>query len=171
MNGVDSLRSAFRASHYWFDQTTVDVTDEQATYRPPGRVSSIAQLAAHIAQSEDMAIQQLAQGRPTLWESGNWEEQTGVPNALRLSNEADAQFTSGVSALKPYADAVFAATDEYLGGLSDADLDREIDMSPFGMEAMRLGDVLTLIPLGNTFAHTGEISAIKGLQGAQGYPF
>jgi hypothetical protein len=36
---------------------------------------------------------------------------------------------------------------------------------------MTVYDVLSNFLVGNTLAHTGEISALKGLQGAKGYPF
>jgi hypothetical protein len=36
---------------------------------------------------------------------------------------------------------------------------------------MPLANVQTLLLLGNTNAHTGEITALKGTQGLRGYPF
>jgi len=36
---------------------------------------------------------------------------------------------------------------------------------------MSMGTFLTTLLLGNTYAHMGEISALKGLLGSKGYPF
>ena len=36
---------------------------------------------------------------------------------------------------------------------------------------MTVFDALTNALVGNNLAHTGEISALKGVQGAKGYPF
>lgn len=36
---------------------------------------------------------------------------------------------------------------------------------------MPLGQFLTGFVIANTYAHTGEIPALKGLQSAKGYPF
>jgi hypothetical protein len=66
---------------------------------------------------------------------------------------------------------VYAATNRYLDSITDADLDRELDMSGWDMPPTRVGDLLNMFLLGNIFAHTGEISAVKGIQGAKGYPF
>lgn len=171
MNGVDVLRSAFRASHFWFDGTVADVTPELERFSPPGKAHGIPELAAHIVQAEDWVVHGLAQGKPTVWESGAWEARLGMPGVFQLPEAGSGDFPGSVAELRPYAEAVYRATDQYFDELSDADLDREIDMSAFGMEPTRLGDVLTMLALGNNFAHTGEISAIKGIQGAKGYPF
>jgi hypothetical protein len=69
--------------------------------------------------------------------------------------------------MREYANAVYAATDEYLASISDADLDRVIDMGPAGTYPM--GRLLTIL-MGNVAWHTGEIACVKGLQGAKGYP-
>ncbi len=36
---------------------------------------------------------------------------------------------------------------------------------------MKVADALSNALIGNNLAHTGEISALKGLQGAKGYQF
>lgn len=171
MNGVDSIRSAFRAARFWFDGTVADVTEEQERFTPPGKAHSIAALATHVPQAEDFLINGMLQGKPTLWQSGGWEEKLGIPNVANLQDGVRIDTRRCIEALRPYSSAVAASTDAYLDSLTDQDLDRDVDMSAFGMEPMRLGDVLTTFSVGNTFAHTGEISAIKGVQGAQGYPF
>jgi hypothetical protein len=75
-------------------------------------------------------------------------------------------------AMSKYAEAVFANTDAFLDSLKDSDLEREVELVQFGLpNNMSLGTFLTTMLLGNTYAHTGEISSLKGWQGAKGYPF
>ena len=74
-------------------------------------------------------------------------------------------------ALQAYAQAVFAATDEYLASLNDADLQGKADLSAFGLGEISMFDALNGGVLGNAYTHAGEISCLKGLQGARGYPF
>jgi hypothetical protein len=70
-----------------------------------------------------------------------------------------------------YAQATFAALDEQLAALSDDDLATAVDMTPVGLGQQTVGSFLTCLLVLNAAAHTGEISAVKGLQGLQGYPF
>ena len=171
MNGVETLRSGFRASHQWFDGTLADVTNEQANFVPPGKAHPISELATHTIQSEDAIIHGMLQGEPTIWEREGWGERLGLPNMTQHTTEAARAFRCDVEALQEYKEQVYAATELYLDSLTDEDLDEEVDLSAFGMDSMRVGDVLPMFCLGNTFAHTGEISALKGIQGATGYPF
>ena len=52
-----------------------------------------------------------------------------------------------LAALKSYAEAVYAATDGYLAGLSDADLDRELDLSAVGFGKQKLSWMLNFLVL------------------------
>jgi hypothetical protein len=71
--------------------------------------------------------------------------------------------------VKEYAQAVYKSTDDYLATLSPDDLDRQMDIPGFGTNsaAFYIG-IAALIHPAN---HVGEISALKGVQGAKGYPF
>jgi hypothetical protein len=71
--------------------------------------------------------------------------------------------------LREYARAVSAAGDSYLASLDDEDLDRPVDLSMIGFGQKSVGWVLNMV-LANTNWHCGEISCLKGLHGAQGYP-
>lgn len=171
MNGVDALRSAFNASYFWYDGTIANVSEDQANYRPEGRAHAIATLATHIQQSEDWFFNQLMKGGETMWETEGWGDKLGLPNVMQMQDGAEVTIEGGLERLKPYQDAVRANTAAYLDGLTDEDLDDELDLSSMGVGTMRRADVIANFVLGNTFAHTGEISAIQGVQGATGYPF
>ncbi len=74
-------------------------------------------------------------------------------------------------ALKQYAQAVYNNTLDYASSLKPDDLDREIDLSNFGLGKQSLAWVMTNGVVGHVASHCGEISCLKGLQGAKGYPF
>jgi hypothetical protein len=64
---------------------------------------------------------------------------------------------------------VFEVTDGYLASISDETLAQCIDTKFLG--EMTIFELINLAVLSNCQWHTGEISAIKGLQNLQGYPF
>jgi hypothetical protein len=169
MNGADVIRNAFGAARHWYSSTVSDVTEELANYVPDGRAHPIGALMAHILQSEDGFIQGVLQGKPTIWEAGGWSARLGVPDMFYQDNATARGAHIDPEAIAAYQGEVYAATDRYLSALSDADLDREVD--PFGVGPQPVGSALIMFVLGNTFAHTGEISALKGVQGAVGYHF
>ena len=69
--------------------------------------------------------------------------------------------------LADYTKAVHTQTSAYFDSLNPAELDREIQ-GPDG--PMSVAGML-FATIGNTYAHTGEISSLKGTMGARGYPF
>ena len=73
-----------------------------------------------------------------------------------------------LEAFHKYALDVFQAVDDYLASIDDSVLEEKIDMGSFGEQTK--GWLCTIILLNNSW-HTGEIAAIKGIYGLQGYPF
>jgi hypothetical protein len=168
VDAVQMLKAALNNSHVWFDGTCADVSMEQANFVPAGIAHPIGELAAHVIQSEDWFINGMLQGQPTIWERDGWGDKLGMPNVVRQTLEVAKGFRGDVAALQPYKEAVYKNSEAYLGSLKPADLDRELD---FMGSKMPLGELFSMLIIGNTFAHTGEISALKGIQGARGYPF
>lgn len=74
-------------------------------------------------------------------------------------------------AFRTYAKAVYAASDDYLAKLSDQDLARSLDLSAVGIGQITVKQLVMRGVIGNCLTHAGEISCLKGLQGARGYPF
>jgi hypothetical protein len=156
----------------WFQGTVADVTDEQANALPPGVAHPIGWLMAHIIQAEDFMINQVIRGKPPIWESEGWKDKVGGEMMLGESTEAARAYKCKVPEMKAYGEAVFANTNTTLGSLKEADLERELNLVPLGFPSnMSMGVFLTTMLVGNTYAHTGEISSLKGSLGKQGYPF
>lgn len=172
MNGVQALQAAFEGAHRWFSGTMAGVTEDQANFVPVGVAHPIGELAAHVIHSEDGMLA-MVRGEASLWDSGGWAARTGLPEAMVIGqdNTSARAYRADPAKLVEYTEVVFAQTDAYLASLTDGDLDGEVDLTAAGMGKMPLGQLLASMLLGNTYAHTGEISAIKGLQDSQGYPF
>jgi uncharacterized damage-inducible protein DinB len=168
MNGSETIRTAISHAHGWFDGTCADLTSEQASFVPAGTAHPISEIVTHVLQSEDMIVNSMIQGQPSIWESAGWGEKLGLPNVAQHTQEQAKSFTADLQALQPYKEAVYASVQAFAEALTEEELDREIE---FGEMKMRVADALTNALLGNTLAHTGEISALKGVQGATGYPF
>jgi hypothetical protein len=76
--------------------------------------------------------------------------------------------TIPMAAINAYAKEIEQAALDYVGSLTEADLDREIDTQFFGKKS--LGWIIQLVGL-HSAGHTGDISAVKGMQGLKGLPF
>jgi hypothetical protein len=76
-----------------------------------------------------------------------------------------------LSALRAYARAVASETDTWLAGLSDPELDRPMDLTGAGLGQHTWGSAIALLVANHLGTETGEIAALKGIQGARGYPF
>ena len=169
---VALLRQQFKTGHSFLEGTMEGVTSEMAHWRPPGKAQPLGANYAHILISEDFLINGLLKGAAPLLAS-TWAGKVGVstlppqaPPWNDWANEVQVEF----EALRGYGQAVYEATDNYLAALSDEDLDRSLDLSAIGFGQQALGWFLSVL-IFNVHTHTGEIACLKGLQGAQGYPF
>jgi DinB superfamily len=173
VNSIELYRHLLRSAHQFLEGTMADVTPEQLTWDPPGRAFSIGANYAHVLGAEDMTIQGLLRGKDPLAAS-TWSGRTGASEAPPLGPDVDLKGWSqraklDLAAMRRYGEAVHAATDEYLASIQPGELDGPIDLSRFGFGQQTVLFVLTAI-LANASLHTGEISCLKGQQGAKGYP-
>jgi hypothetical protein len=171
MNAIDAIKLAYKGSHDWYQGTIAVVSPEAANNVPGGEAQPIGYVAAHILHCEDVMLNSAVRGKPSVWERDGWDKKIGIPLALDQPTAAAQAYHCDPLQLNDYARSVYEATEEYLDTLRPEDLDREIDLSSFGVPKMPLGAFLLTMVLGNNYAHTGEISALKGILGKKGYPF
>lgn len=171
MNSSEAVKTAFAGAHMWFDGTAADIGADQANEGPPGTCHPIGALMAHVLQCEDVMLSSFVMGgKASLWER-EWGAKLGVPLLVEFPAEPDRTARFDPAALRDYGKAVFAQTDAYLETLGSDGLERELDLTAAGMGKMPVATFLLTMLLGNTYAHTGEISTLKGLRGAKGFPF
>jgi hypothetical protein len=100
-----------------------------------------------------------------------WTEKTGISEVQPLTTTEWAHSVRiELPTTHAYAQAVHTATDAYLATLTDEALARELDLTNFGLGKMTVGTILNRMILGHIDNMCGEISVLKGIQGAKGYP-
>jgi hypothetical protein len=169
--GVQVYRDLFGTIHDWMEGTLEDLTDEQAHWQPPGSALPAAAQYLHHLTGEDIYINQMFQNKAPLFET-EWAECTGASSLPpRYGWEQWARTVKiDLEQARSYAQAVYTSTDEFIAGISDNDLARIYDFTSIGWGKFPLSYLLSQL-IADGGAHTGEISCIKGLQGAKGYPF
>jgi hypothetical protein len=143
------------------------LTDEVAHYRGSDTVNSIAQILAHMTMGEDGLIHRTIQGGQRLFETQGWESKTGIPSGQGLVWQ-DKLWRLNLPAFAEYQAAVQEAASACVRSLSQADLEREVVFGPF---TRPVADQLRGIVIHHLLGHSGEISALKGVQGLKGLPF
>ena len=170
MDAIELLRMQMREAHELLESTMGDVTPEQLHYLPEGRALPIGAAYAHVIFSEDIMVQGW-KGEAPLFESGIPTGATPrMPNFMVEDWGGYAAWTKSarfdLAQMRAYAERVYANTDAYLARLTPADLDK---VDEFAQKSAAFLISRGLIAHADNLA--GEISAAKGLQGLQGYPF
>ena len=105
----------------------------------------------------------------------SWAAKTGLSKTMPMPGPDWADYGPwtrrvqiDLDAFREYAQAVYANSDEYLASLMVPDLDRPIDMSFAGIGEVPLGWLIGRYVVGHIDNICGEVSCLKGLQGAQG---
>ena len=116
-------------------------------------------------------INMIIQGGETLYAT-SWAGKTGISEH---QFEADLDWARRVEVdleqARQYGQAVYAATDDYLAGLNEEDLNQVVDMTSQGYGEWKLDAFLLSFVLSHIRDIMGEVSALKGVQGLKGYPF
>jgi hypothetical protein len=112
----------------------------------------------------------MCQGKPTVYDAGGWKDKLNVPfkGNPALSPDWAKGLKLDLAPFREYAKAVYAATDAYLSTLSDTELERKVQ-TPIGEQTLAWALVALLAT--HLPQHTGEIAALKGVQGLKGLPF
>jgi hypothetical protein len=187
-NGATALlREQLRAAWETLEGTTGDLSPETAQWIPPGTALPIGAAYAHVVLALDGVVNGMVRCVPPLFAAG-FAGKTGTSELHPGSGEAgDAPFDPedwgrvfaewcrrlkvDLQMLHEYAAAVFDATDAWLATLSDADLKRNVDLTPIGIGPSTISFILSNVVIGHIYCHTGEIAALKGTRGLKGYPF
>ena len=170
MDIISYLREDMRWAHEWLEATMQDVTQEQLDWQPPGKANPLGATYAHSLCSEDAIVHKLLVGNHPLFES-EWKEKTGISDP-RWGSEFEwaREVKVDLEAARQYAEAVYGSTDDYLASLELADLDRVLDLSDIGFGEKKAAFIFSSLISAHASNMTGEISTLKGLQGAKGYP-
>lgn len=134
------------------------------TYRVDAQTNTIAWLTWHLTRIQDDHLAD-AFDAEQVWLSQGWAEQFNLPfdkGATGYAHTADevAAVTAPSSLLLGYLDATHAQTVEYLGSVTDADLDRVVDTNwdPPVTLAVRLISVIS-----DGLQHAGQAAFVRGI--------
>jgi hypothetical protein len=171
MNAIATHRQALKAGFEILHMVVADLTPAQAHWQPPGIANPAGAQYAHAALSADAVAIGMLQGLSPLF-IASWAGRTGVSQPQPQATLEWARTVQvDLPALHAYTAAVAAAVDAYIAGLSENDLERLVDLSAFGQGQRTVDWVLSAVVTGHLNNMAGEISVLKGLQGAKGYPF
>jgi hypothetical protein len=172
MNFQQGIREQLNFWHGTLDGMVGDCAAD-VLYRaiPGSTTNTIAVTYAHAVLSEDFIVHGMLQGKPALSQAAGWEARTGVPlpaSPPAMWTEWGPGMKLNLAAFQEYAKSVYAATDAYVAGLSEADLDKKV-MGPAGETTV--GWMIAAILATHIPQHAGEVAALKGVHGAKGLPF
>ena len=171
MNAITTHRTAFKWANEILEMTMADSSAELAGWTPPGIANSIAATYAHAICGADGIVHGMLQAGTPLY-AGEWAHKTGISDPrMDQTLEWARTVTVDLAVVRQYAEAVCASVDRFIVSLSEADLERELDLSSVGLGMRSLDWCLSALVTGHINNMAGEISALKGVQGARGYPF
>lgn len=170
MSVIDVIRHHVGNARGVFLSTMAGVDAAMAYWLPPGTAHPIGEKFIHALWWEDLYIQRLLQKKPLLWEADGHDKKIGLKFNPMATTEEARVIRVDPARLKDYAQAVAATTASYLQGLHDEDLDRKVEGVP-GSGEHTVASLLVERVAGHLHQTAGEISELKGIQGAKGYPF
>jgi hypothetical protein len=173
MNTIELVQYSLGNAFAILGQVTADLTQEQADWIPPGIANPIGGLYWHTISSADRIVHGWVMGEAPLSERDKWQEKVLTVSVPEPEHGGDylaylRAIRVDLPALHEYSKAVAEAAQGWLASLSPEDLERKID-TPIG--ELNLAQLLETFVIWHVNAHCGEISALKGCQGARGYPF
>jgi uncharacterized damage-inducible protein DinB len=172
MKTVDYFRAAAKELHDSLLEAVKELSNEQLHFRPLGRGNHIAFTLWHCVRTEDAVINYLLQKRAPVWNAEGWDKIFGMDARAQgtgmTAEQAAAVRIQDLDAFLKYTQKVFQATEAYLAGLKEEDLNEVRDLPVLGRQ--NLYQTIGGIILNHGAGHLGEIWYVKGLQGLKGCP-
>ena len=164
MNGVDVLRDLFDRVATNVHGAVEGLDEAALTHRVGGSANSIAWLVWHLTRVQDDHVADAA-GSEQVWTAQDWVTRFGLPfppEATGYSQGSDevAAVRAGADLLLGYYDAVHERTLQYLGEITDADLDRIVDRRwdppvTLGVRLVSIAD--------DDVQHAGQAAFVRGV--------
>jgi hypothetical protein len=171
MTAVELIQVELKRLRKLLDGGITGLTPEQL-HTVPGahpKANTIAWGLWHVVRTEDNVVRFVLQNRrPPLWTEGGYAEKFGLPPVAQGTGmsieEAQALRIKDVPLFRAYMQKVWGSTDEFLGTLDPAALDRTVTVKPLG--EMTVGRVLAQVCVAHGMMHFGEIELARTLIGA-----
>ncbi len=163
MNGVTFAKGQLDQAFGILKLAADGMTDEQYNHNPGGTCNSPAISHVHAVSAVDFFILGTVAGGEMIWPS--IAEASGLPANAQEIWSFDRPIS--LDKIKAYSAQVQKAAGDYIGTLSDDDLDRKLT-TPFGEQTVAFMIQIMSVHLGG---HTGDLASAKGMQGLKGLPF
>ena len=171
MDPISLYRQEIEWAHDLLERVMVDVTPEMAHQHPPGIANPIGATYAHALMTED-GVSSLYLTRAAPLFQREWAGKTGVSQPrMGQTLEWSRSLQVDLPAARQYAQAVYTNTGRYLDSLTELETQRVVNLSGAGLGKRTVSWVLSALIAGHVHNMAGEISALKGVLGAKGYPF
>ncbi len=164
MNATQYAKTEIRRALDFLDLWVNGMTDEQYNWKPSGTGHPVSKLHVHILYYLDFSINLVLGANASSW--SKFAKKEGLGENVAEIWSADSAIA--LSPMQEYARGLKESADVYFGSVSEADLDTEVDARWLGTKTV--GWMLTFVTY-HVFTHTGEIGAVKGMQGLKGSPF
>jgi len=164
VNGVDVLRDLFDRVATNVHGAVEGLDEAALTHRVGGSANSIAWLVWHLTRVQDDHVADAA-GSEQVWTAQDWVTRFGLPfppeaTGYGQGSEEVAAVRAGADLLLGYYDAVHERTLQYLGEITDADLDRIVDRRwdppvTLGVRLVSIAD--------DDVQHAGQAAFVRGV--------
>jgi len=164
VNGVDVLRDLFDRVATNVHGAVEGLDEAALTYRVGDRANSIAWLVWHLTRVQDDHVADAADSEQ-VWTAQDWVTRFRLPfapDATGYGQGSDevAAVRNGADLLLGYYDAVHERTLQYLGEITDADLDRIVDRRwdppvTLGVRLVSIAD--------DDVQHAGQAAFVRGV--------
>ena len=171
MDALTILRQQYKECNEWLGATMEGVTSDQAHWNPAGSANPLGATYVHALLTQDYVANVMIKNGAALANS-TWANKMAVSEPPPSEEfTAWAQWARlvkvNLEALNSYGQAVADSVDQMLASLTDTELTRSAQ-TPFGESTVQF--LISGAIIGHTHTHnhnhTGEISCLKGLQGA-----
>jgi uncharacterized damage-inducible protein DinB len=164
MTGADVLIDCYGRIRELVHDALDGVSQDHLTVRLDPQANTIAWLIWHLTRIQDDHVAGVT-GEQQVWTAAGWNKRFALPlddseDGYGHSAEQVARVTGTPELLRGYFDAVADATDEFLHGLSETELDRVVDerWDPPVTLGARLVSVLS-----DDIQHAGQAAYIRGI--------
>jgi len=171
MTAIELIHLELKRLRKALDGSLTGLTAEQLHAVPAGhpKANTIAWGIWHVVRTEDNVVRFVLQNRrPPVWTESGYGEKLGLPPIAQgtgmSTDDAHALRIKDVGLFREYMQQAWASTDEFLGRIDDAALDRTITVKPLG--EMSVGRALAQVCVAHGFQHFGEIELARTLVGA-----
>jgi len=164
VNGVDVLRDLFDRVATNVHGAVEGLDEAALTHRVGGSANSIAWLVWHLTRVQDDHVADAA-GSEQVWTAQDWVTRFGLPfppeaTGYGQGSEEVAAVRASADLLLGYYDAVHERTLQYLGEITDADLDRIVDRRwdppvTLGVRLVSIAD--------DDVQHAGQAAFVRGV--------